>query len=88
MTITTTTMAMVLAALAIGGVLGWVLIRYFMDGGSIPGFPFLASIIAIFSGVQLFSLGIFGEYLARIHFRTMDKPPFVVLERTQQAKEQ
>jgi len=70
------------------GVLGWVLIRYFMDGGSIPGFPFLASIIAIFSGVQLFSLGIFGEYLARIHFRTMDKPPFVVLERTQQAKEQ
>jgi undecaprenyl-phosphate 4-deoxy-4-formamido-L-arabinose transferase len=62
------------------GVLAWVLGRYFVQGGSIPGFPFLASIIAIFSGVQLFALGVFGEYLARIHFRTMDRPPFVVSE--------
>ena len=35
-------------------------------------------IIAIFSGAQLFALGIFGEYLASIHFRTMDRPPYVV----------
>lgn len=60
------------------GILGWVLGRYFITGTSIPGFPFLASIIAIFSGAQLFTLGIFGEYLARIHFRTMDRPPYVV----------
>jgi len=26
----------------------------------------------------LFALGIFGEYLARIHFRTMDRPPYVI----------
>jgi undecaprenyl-phosphate 4-deoxy-4-formamido-L-arabinose transferase len=63
-----------------GGVLAWVLVRYFIAGGSIPGFPFLASIIAIFSGVQLFALGVFGEYLARIHFRTMDRPSYVVSE--------
>jgi undecaprenyl-phosphate 4-deoxy-4-formamido-L-arabinose transferase len=62
------------------GVLIWVLGRYFVTGTSIPGFPFLASIIAIFSGAQLFALGIFGEYLARIHFRTMDRPPYVVGE--------
>jgi len=60
------------------GVLAWVLGRYFIIGGSIPGFPFLASIIAIFSGAQLFALGVFGEYLARIHFRTMDRPPYLV----------
>ena len=60
------------------GILAWVLGRYFITGGSIPGFPFLASIIAIFSGAQLFALGIFGEYLARIHFRTMDRPPYTV----------
>jgi undecaprenyl-phosphate 4-deoxy-4-formamido-L-arabinose transferase len=64
------------------GVLIWVVGRYFIAGGSIPGFPFLASIIAIFSGVQLFALGIFGEYLARIHFRTMDRPPYVTSEST------
>ena len=62
------------------GVLFWVIGRYFFIGGSVPGFPFLASIIAIFSGVQLFALGIFGEYLARIHFRTMDRPPYVISE--------
>jgi hypothetical protein len=60
------------------GVLAWVIGRYLILGTSIPGFPFLASIIAIFSGAQLFALGVFGEYLARIHFRTMDRPPFVI----------
>jgi len=59
-------------------VLGYVLLRYFLRGSPVPGFPFLASIIAIFSGAQLFALGIIGEYLARMHFRTMQKPPYVV----------
>ncbi|MBI2441549.1 MAG: glycosyltransferase family 2 protein [Lentisphaerae bacterium] len=60
------------------GVLVYVIGVYLILGYSIPGFPFLASIIAIFSGAQLFALGIIGEYLSRIHFRLMDKPPFVV----------
>jgi glycosyltransferase involved in cell wall biosynthesis len=59
-------------------VLAYVVGRYLIQGGSVPGFPFLASIIAIFSGVQLFALGIIGEYLARMHFRLMDRPPYVV----------
>jgi hypothetical protein len=46
------------------GVLAYVLGRYAILGYSVPGFPFLASIIAIFSGAQLFALGIIGEYLA------------------------
>jgi glycosyltransferase involved in cell wall biosynthesis len=58
-------------------VLIYVVGRYFLEG-SIPGFPFLASIIAIFSGAQLFALGVIGEYLARIHFRTMKRPVYVV----------
>jgi glycosyltransferase involved in cell wall biosynthesis len=61
-------------------ILGYVLLRYFLDGSSVPGFPFLASLIAIFSGVQLFALGIIGEYLARMHFRSMDRPPYLVRE--------
>ena len=61
-------------------ILVYVIGRYFLDGGSVPGFPFLASIITIFSGAQLFSLGIIGEYLARMHFRMMERPPYVVSE--------
>lgn len=59
-------------------VLAYVLGRYVIQGGGIPGFPFLASIIAIFSGAQLFSLGIIGEYLARMHTRMLDRPSYMV----------
>jgi undecaprenyl-phosphate 4-deoxy-4-formamido-L-arabinose transferase len=61
-------------------VLVYVLGRYLISGSSVPGFPFLASLIAIFSGAQMFALGIMGEYLARIHFRTMERPPYAVRE--------
>ena len=59
-------------------VLAYVIGRYLLQGSSVPGFPFLASIIAIFSGAQLFAIGIIGEYLARMHFRTMDRPAYTV----------
>ena len=59
-------------------VLAYVLLRYVLAGGSVPGFPFLASLIAIFSGAQLFALGIIGEYIARMHMRTMNRPSYAV----------
>ncbi|MBA4384149.1 MAG: glycosyltransferase [Anaerolinea sp.] len=59
-------------------ILLFVLIRFLLQGGVVPGFTFLASVIVIFSGVQLFTLGIMGEYLARMHFRLMDKPTYIV----------
>ncbi|MDQ6834011.1 MAG: glycosyltransferase family 2 protein [Chloroflexota bacterium] len=64
------------------GVLAFVLIRYLMSGGSIPGFPFLVSIIVIFSGSQLLALGIIGEYLSRMHVRMMDRPPYIIRTQT------
>jgi undecaprenyl-phosphate 4-deoxy-4-formamido-L-arabinose transferase len=64
---------------AFGGcVLLFVLSRYVILGTSVPGFPFLASVIAIFSGVQLFALGVIGEYMARQHMRTMEKPTYAI----------
>jgi len=62
------------------GILIYVVTRYFLSGDAVPGFPFLASIIAIFSGAQLFALGIIGEYLARMHFRMMDRPSYAIRE--------
>ena len=58
----------------------FVVVRYLIEGGSVPGFSFLASIIAIFAGAQLFSLGIMGEYLARMHARSMQHPTYAVGE--------
>jgi undecaprenyl-phosphate 4-deoxy-4-formamido-L-arabinose transferase len=61
------------------GVFVYVLFVY-LALGSLPGFPFLASIIALFSGAQMFTLGIFGEYLARIFDRSMDRPSYIIRE--------
>lgn len=63
-------------------ILAYIFLRYLVQRDTVPGFPFLASIIAIFSGAQLLALGIIGEYLARMHFRTMERPPYAVRDRT------
>jgi len=65
------------------GVLAYAVVNYLLRGGGVPGFTFLASIIAVLSGVQLFALGIIGEYLARMHSRTMDRPPYLVGSETE-----
>lgn len=63
---------------------GFILLAYVMISQlfifryEVPGFTFLASVISIFAGAQLFTLGIIGEYLARMHLRIMDKPSYVV----------
>lgn len=64
-------------------VLIYVVGRYMLLGHSVPGFPFLASIIAIFSGAQLLALGIIGEYLARMHFRMMERPTYTIHSTTE-----
>ena len=59
-------------------ILLYILLNYFINESSVAGFTFLASLISIFSGVQLITIGIIGEYLARVHFRMMDKPQYII----------
>lgn len=68
-------------------VLIYVVGRYWLEGGSVPGFSFIASVIALFSGAQLFALGIIGEYLARMHFRSMGRPASVIRDVVGRARE-
>lgn len=60
----------------------YIFYNYLVHGSSVPGFAFLGSMIAIFSGVQLFSLGIIGEYIGRIHQRALNEPCYVISEET------
>ena len=64
------------------GILIYVLYTFIYYGSRVPGFPFLASIIAIFSGAQLLALGVIGEYLARMHFKSLGRPSSVIRETT------
>jgi undecaprenyl-phosphate 4-deoxy-4-formamido-L-arabinose transferase len=63
-------------------ILIYVALQWIVHGSAVPGFAFLASIIAIFSGAQLIAIGIIGEYLARMHLRTMERPPYLVSQAT------
>lgn len=68
-------------------VLVYVIGRALIERAAPAGFPFLASTVAIFSGAQLFALGIMGEYLARMHVRIMGQPSSVVREAIQHQPE-
>jgi glycosyltransferase involved in cell wall biosynthesis len=67
-------------------VLIYVAVRLVVEGNPVPGFPFLAAMIAIFSGTQLLTLGIIGEYLGRVHVRTMDRPAYAIREQVGSAE--
>ena len=59
-----------------------VLSQLFAFRFEVPGFTFTASLVSIFAGVQMFALGIIGEYLARMYLRIMDRPAYVVRQVT------
>jgi len=66
------------------GMIGLVYVLYvYLALGSVPGFSFLAAAIIIFSGTQMFALGIIGEYLGRVFERTGGRPAYVILSTTQ-----
>jgi undecaprenyl-phosphate 4-deoxy-4-formamido-L-arabinose transferase len=69
-------------------VLVYVVGRTLIENAAPPGFPFLASVVAIFAGAQMFAIGIIGEYLARMHFRLMEKPTYVVRTTTGEGADQ
>lgn len=56
----------------------YVIGSYLIVKGSAPGFPFIASIISIFSGATLFTLGVIGEYLARVYLSILGRPPYII----------
>lgn len=56
------------------------LIMTLVSGTDQPGFPSLIVSIMFFSGVQLISLGVLGEYVARIYEEVKRRPLFLIGE--------
>ena len=59
-------------------IFSFVMWNYFVRGTNVQGFTFLAAIVSMFAGLQMFCLGVVGEYLGRMYYRTLDRPPFLV----------
>jgi glycosyltransferase involved in cell wall biosynthesis len=66
-----------LVALGYGG---WVLAETLVLGADVPGYPTIVVSIMFFSGVQLLSLGVLGEYLARVYEEVKRRPNYLVAE--------
>jgi glycosyltransferase involved in cell wall biosynthesis len=56
-------------------------IRTMIYGTDLPGFPSLIVSVMFFSGIQLMSLGVIGEYIGRIFSEVKRRPLYVVSER-------
>ena len=55
-----------------------IFLRYVVGGISVSGFASIMVAILLFGGVQLLVLGIFGEYLGRMNFKSSRKPLFLI----------
>lgn len=67
------------------GIIGFLLalfylVRYLLYGFGVPGFATTVILITVFAGVQLFCLGILGEYIGRINKEVKNKPEYIVRE--------
>lgn len=56
----------------------FIIIRTLICGGDVPGYPSLISIILFIGGVQLFFLGVIGEYLGRVFNESKFRPLYLV----------
>ena len=56
----------------------WFVIEYFVYGANVPGWATLVCSVMFFSGVQLLSIGILGEYVGRIFDEVKQRPVYIV----------
>ena len=49
-------------------------------GIQIPGFAAIFAAVAIFSGIQLLTIGILGEYISRIHINISERPQYAIMD--------
>lgn len=58
-----------------------VIVKTFIYGDPVSGWPSTACIILFASGVQLFCIGIIGQYLAKAYLEVKHRPIYIVKER-------
>ncbi len=64
----------------------WVIVEDLVYGIKVPGYPTIVVSIMFFSGVQLLSLGVIGEYLGRVFEETKRRPNFIVADEVDEGR--
>jgi polyisoprenyl-phosphate glycosyltransferase len=60
---------------------GYLVIEYFLEGQSVPGWTTIVVGLTLFSGIQLIGLGVLGEYVSRIFEEVKGRPVYVIRHR-------
>lgn len=58
----------------------WIMLRTLIFGVDVPGWSTLTVAIFLLGGVQLISIGVLGEYLARVFTEVKGRPGYVIAE--------
>ena len=67
-------------ALAAMGYGGWIVLEHLLYGNPVPGWPTVVVSLMFFSGVQLLSVGILGEYVGRVFDEVKRRPLYLLRE--------
>lgn len=59
----------------------FIIVRTLLYGDPVSGWPSLVCIISLVSGVQLFCMGIVGQYLSKTYMEVKKRPIYIVKER-------
>lgn len=60
--------------------MAFFLVKTWIFGDPVQGFPTLITVILFLGGVQLIAIGILGEYIARIFNETKNRPTYIARE--------
>lgn len=68
--------------IAVSGFLltGWIIVKTLIWGDPVAGWPSMICVILIVGGLQLLSIGILGQYLAKTYIESKHRPLFIVKE--------
>ncbi len=58
----------------------FIIIRTSVYGDPVAGWPSLVCIISLISGVQLFCIGIVGQYMAKMYMEVKERPIYLIKE--------
>ncbi len=72
------------AVLSFIGVI-WAIIEQII-GNTVSGWASTVCILCFFSGVQLISIGVIGEYIGKMYMEVKQRPRYIISERTYEAK--
>lgn len=59
----------------------YIVVKRLLFGNPVAGWASTASIITFVGGIQLFCIGIMGQYIARIYMETKNRPHYIIAER-------